>query len=197
MEVSLEGETDPQDDRWESARREQRHAKQRCWQCGRTGRLKRAMMEGKDGGKDVGRKGPGPGPRPREPGPRRPERERAGWSNSRQRVGGVGPATSQAPAVFGWGGGAWVHVAPALIGSLAEYLIVPGARLYTTLQQLHKAYTLQQSGPQVVTRSWLGVPWLGCSLTDGRPPCLARSNVTVCLQHVPKRLRWDRGFPGT
>lgn len=51
MEVSLEGETDPQEDHWESARREQRHAKQRCWQCGRTGRLKRAMMEGKDGGK--------------------------------------------------------------------------------------------------------------------------------------------------
>jgi hypothetical protein len=59
----------------------------------------------------------------------------------------VGPATSQAPADFGWGGGAWVHGAPVSGGCLTEYLIVPGARLYTTLQQLHKAYTLQQSGP--------------------------------------------------
>lgn len=150
-------------------------------------------MEGKDGGKDVGRKGPGPRPRPRI----KKTRDGKSWLDQQQaKSWGVGPATSQAPVDFGWGGGEGVHGIPALAGSLAKYLIVPGARLYTTLQQLHKAYTLQQSGPQVVTRSWLGVPWLGCSLTDGRPPCLARSHVTVCLRHVPKRRR-DRGFPGT
>lgn len=123
---------------------------------------------GEGRGGEVGRKGPGPRPRART----KKTREGKSWLEQQQaKSWGVGPATCQAPVDFGWGGGAWIHGAPVLDGSSTEYLIVPGARLYTTLPQLHKAYTLQQNGPQVVTRSWLGVPWLGCSLTDGRPPC--------------------------
>lgn len=109
MEVSLEGETDPQGDHWKSARREQRHAKQSRGQCGRAERLKRAMMEGKDGGKTWEEKDQDPG---RDPGPRRPETERAGWSSSRQRVGGWGPRLARPQQISG-GEGAW------------EYMVLP------------------------------------------------------------------------
>lgn len=54
-----------------------------------------------------------------------------------------------------------VHGAPALVGSLAEYLIVPGARLYTTPQQLHKAYTLAAERPPGGDSQLAGSPVAG------------------------------------
>lgn len=158
MEVSLEGETDPQDDHWKPARREQRHAKQSRGQCGRAERLKRAMMEGKDGGKTWEEKDQDPDRDPRT----KKTRDGKSWLEQQQaKSWGVGPATSQAPADFGWGGGVRVHGAPALVGGPAEYLIVPGARLYTTLQQLHKAYTLAAERPPGGDSQLAGSPVAG------------------------------------
>lgn len=51
----------------------------------------------------------------------------------------------------------------------------------------------------MVTRSWLGVPWLGCSLTDGRPPCQhARpGGMSLCAFEMSPYLRGTgQGFPG-
>lgn len=66
-------------------------------------------MEGKDGGKTWEEKDRDPD---RDQGPGRPETERAGWSNSRQRVGGWGPRLPRPQQISG-GEGAW------------EYMVLP------------------------------------------------------------------------
>ena len=147
----------------------------------------------------MGRKGPGPRPRART----KKTREGKSWLEQQQaRSWGVGPATSQAPSRFRVGRGSlgtWCSRLGWLLDGVPDCTGCPPVHDTPTVAQRR---THCSRAAQVVTRRWLGVPWLGCSLTEretsllGQVKCRRVPPASPACQHVrvPKRHR-DRGFP--